>query len=149
MILHISVPAFEPMKVAKVLAELCGGMVEPFKPLANSYMVYANDEYCTGFEVYPADVEFQPGIAEQESSRFVHLEKPKKFSATHCAFVTALSKKEIENIAARENWRCIYTRRQNLFSLYEFWLENHFLIELITHDDLPEAKIALRAQHRS
>lgn len=144
MILHISIPAFNTVNVAKVLAELCGGVVVPFKPLKNAYMVYANDEYSSGFEVYPADIEFQPGVDVDEPSRFIALDKPKKYSATHCAFTTALTKAEIEAIAAREHWRCIYTRRLNSFSLYEFWLENHFLIELIVTEDLPEAKKALR-----
>lgn len=143
MILHISIPALNPLKVANVLAELCQGTVEPFKPLKNAYMVYANDDYGSGFEVYPADIEFQPGLTEDEASRFVQLQQPKKYSATHCAFTTLLSKEAIEAIAARENWRCFYTRRQDLFNLYEFWLENHFLLELILIDDLPEARKSL------
>lgn len=144
MILHISIPAFEPLRVANVLAELCRGTIKPFKPLNNSYMVYANDEYGSGFEVYPADIEFQPGVMINEPSRFVQLAKPKKYSATHCAVTTPLTQIEIEKIAIRENWRCFYTRRQNLFNLYEFWLENHFLIELIINEDLAEARNALR-----
>ncbi len=143
MILHLSIPAFEPLKVASVLAELCQGVIKPFKPLNNAYLVYANDEYSSGFEVYPADIEFQPGINADEPSRFIQLTQPKKYSATHCAFVTPLAKIEIEKIATRENWRCFYTRRQNLFNLYEFWLENHFLIELILKEDVTEAKQAL------
>lgn len=144
MLLHISIPAFEPLNVATVLAELCQGVVKPFKPLANAYMVFANDTYASGFEVYPADVEFQPGTKPNEPSQFIRLAQPKKFNACHCAMRTALSKQQIEAIAKREQWRCLYTRRQNVFNLYEFWVENHFLLELIVTEDMPEAEKALK-----
>lgn len=140
MLLHISIPAKEPKKVASVLAELCGGVIKPFLPLANSFMVYANDEYASGFEVYPEDVVLQPGLGKDEPSRFVHERLSRQYSTTHCAIRTMRSKTQIEAIAAREQWRCIYARRQNLFNVYEFWLENRFLLELIVNEDFEEAK---------
>jgi len=144
MILHISIPARNPENVAKVLAELCQGEVRQFSPLENAYMVYANDEHASGFEVYPNTIECQPGKAEFEQTRFVENKKPDPYTAVHCAMNTRLSKKEVEAIAAREGWRCIYVRRRDLFALYEFWLENRFLLEVIVSEDLQEAKQHLR-----
>lgn len=145
MILHISIPAKNPQNVADVLAELCQGVVKPFPPLENSYMVYANDEHASGFEVYPQTIECQPGESEVEESRFVENKKTSPYSAVHCAMTTQLSKTEIEAIAKREGWRYLYVRRQDLFALYELWLENQFLLEVIVAEDLDEAKQHLRS----
>jgi hypothetical protein len=47
----------------------------------------------------------------------------------------------IERIGAREGWRTRHfwrgPRGRRLFELYEFWVENRIMLELVTEDMLP------------
>ena len=54
MIFHASLPAREPKRVARVLAELTGGHVTPFhRP--NSFMAFGKDPARIMIEVLPVD----------------------------------------------------------------------------------------------
>ncbi len=140
MILHTSIPAKNPEQVAKVLAELCQGVVKPFAPLKNAFMVYANDGQGSGFEVYPENIILTPGERAEEPSRFVNLDSVQKYSASHVAIVSTLTKDQIMALASKEQWRCLYTTRQNSLNVFELWLENRFLVEIILPEDLEQAK---------
>ena len=130
MIHHISIPAQNPLRVAKVIAELFDrGYCAPFPSHPGSYVAFAADEYGTLVEVYPLGTEMIPGkdseaiqYRENQSSQYI---------ATHAAISIPLEQSQIESIAEREQWRCVRCSR-GYFDVIEFWLENTVLLELAT-----------------
>jgi hypothetical protein len=137
MIHHVSIPARDPKHVASVLAELLGGYAGPFVgPFAGAYVAYAEDDFGTGFEVYPDDLVLEPG---DTMARGVKGEPPKGL-AFHALVSVKVGREDIERIAAREGWRCQHDWRgpkgMKLFELYELWVENRVLLEIATEDML-------------
>lgn len=130
MIHHLSFPAIDPLRVAQVLAEIWGGKVVSFPPHPGSYMVLTLDEYGTMIEIYPIGTEMVPGIdAGEVLFSFNAFASP--HTATHAAISVPTSQKTIEQIAAREGWRCVRCDREGFFEVIEFWIENRMLIELL------------------
>ena len=130
MIHHISLPAKEPLRVAKVIAELFNSdYCAPFPSHPGSYVAFAGDEYGTLVEVYPLGTEMIPG-KDDEAIQYQE-NKPNQFIATHAAISIPLEQSEIESIAKREQWRCVRCSR-GYFDVIEFWLENTVLLELAT-----------------
>ena len=130
MIHHISLPAKEPLRVAKVIAELFNSnYCAPFPSHPGSYVAFAGDEYGTLVEVYPLGTEMTPG-KDDEAIQY-QANKPNQFIATHAAISIPLEQSEIESIAQREQWRCVRCSR-GYFDVIEFWLENTVLLELAT-----------------
>ena len=129
MIHHISLPAKNPLHVAKVLAELFKGYCAPFESHPGSYVAFAGDEYGTLVEVYPLGTEMFPG--EDEKPIQYRQNNSSQFIATHAAISVPLNQSQIESIARREQWRCVRCSR-GYFDVLEFWLENTVLLELAT-----------------
>lgn len=129
MLHHISIGAENPQNVASVLAELWQGHMFPFPPVPGAYIVLAGDAFGTAIEVFPFGVELVSGDTEvtgyfnQQASRY---------STTHAAISVPVSRETIEHIAAREGWRALHCERDGAFDLIELWIENRFLIELLT-----------------
>jgi hypothetical protein len=130
MIHHISIPAENPLHVARVLAKICKGIVAPFPSHPDSYFVLMGDEQGTALEVYPWDTELMPGIGE-EAVVFVRNPLHAGFSATHLALSVTTDQEEIEQIAAREGWRTLRCSRGGYFEVIEFWVENRLMMELL------------------
>lgn len=130
MIHHLSFPAIDPQRVAQVLAEVWGGQAAPFPPHPGSYMVLTLDDYGTMLEIYPIGTEMVPGI-DQEKVLFSFNALAPLHSATHAAISVPASQHEIEQIAAREGWRCVRCDRDGCFEVIEFWIENRFMLELL------------------
>jgi hypothetical protein len=131
MIHHISISAQNPRHVATVLAELFRGSVMPFPPLEGAYVVVAKDQVGTLIEVYPIGSEIMPGHGQDEAS-FCQNAHPYNFTAFHAAISVPVSQAEIEAIAQREGWRVLACDRDGLFDLVEFWVENRFMLELLS-----------------
>ena len=110
--------------------------------MPGSYRVTFRDEDGSGIEVLPKDTVWTPGVAEAETQT----RELSRFSATHAALSVAMSREAIEVIGAREGWLvrwlvrwCNGLRGRSLdhrgpFQVMEFWIENNFMLELITHD---------------
>ncbi len=144
MINHISIAANEPERVANVIGEIWDGMVFPFPPAPGSFFVMANDGRGTAIEVTPAGTILVPGdglpdendldaeTAEFEA-KFVQSELRPKYVATHLNINTKKSIDEIRAIANREGWRVLVCNRDGgLFQLIEVWLEDTFMLEVMT-----------------
>ena len=130
MIHHLSFPAIDPHHVAQVLAEIWGGKAAPFMPHPGSYMVLTLDEHGTMIEIYPLGTEMVPGLThDQVLFSFNAFASP--HSATHAAISVPTTQKQIEQIAAREGWRCVRCDRDGFFEAIEFWVENRFMLELL------------------
>ena len=144
MINHISIAVNDPQRVANVLAEIWDGVVFPFPPAPNSYFVLANDGRGTAVEITPAGTVLVPGEGlpdesdtdaptEEYEAKFVQTDMKPQYVATHLNINTKKSIEEIREIARRENWRVLVCNRgEGLFQLIEVWIENSFMLEVMT-----------------
>ncbi|MCU1289711.1 MAG: hypothetical protein JWN60_1940 [Acidobacteria bacterium] len=146
MINHISIAVHNPEQVAGVLAELWGGFVIPFPPAPNSFMVLADDGRGSAVEVTPIDTVLVPGEGfppeenfdssaptEKYEAKFVKSDFAPQYVATHLNINTQLNEAEVKAIAKRENWRVLTCNRgEGLFQLIELWIEDRFMLEVMT-----------------
>jgi len=66
---------------------------------------------------------------------------PSPCSATHLALATPLDEAALLALAAREGWIARRCSRGGVFDVVELWLENRFMVELLT----PEMQAQYRA----
>jgi hypothetical protein len=130
MIHHLSIPAQDPLHVAKTLVNLFNGKLSRFGPYENSYIAWAADEHGTAIEVFPAGTELFPD-AGQGQANFKHNPVSSGFVTTHAAVSVNRSKDEIIALASLEGWRAVELSRGS-FSVIEFWIENRVMLELMT-----------------
>jgi hypothetical protein len=140
MIHHVSIPAREPEHVARVLAELLGGYAGPFVgPMPGAWVVYQEDGFGTGIEVYDERTLNVPGAGDAMGE--TQLGDAPRAVAFHALISVKTDRATIEAIGAREGWRTKHFWRGppgiRLFELYEFWVENRVMLEIATEDMLP------------
>jgi hypothetical protein len=146
MIHHVSIPARNPEHVARVLAELFQGYAGSFiGPMQDAWVVYQEDGFGTGIEVYDERTMLWPG--EGDAMGEVRLGEPPQAVAFHALISVQADRAAIERIGAREGWRTHHfwrgPRGKRLFELYEFWVENRVMLEIVTEDMLaPYVQIA-------
>ena len=132
MLFHASIPADDPERVAHVIAELWRGRVLPFPPFPGAFMAWSGDERRTVVDVYPRGREHVPasgtfGVRTNPA--------PSPHSESHLALGVVLPTEEILGIAAREGWLAQESDRGGLFRVIELWIENRFLLELLTQQE--------------
>lgn len=146
MINHISIGVRNPEKVAGVLAELWNGMVLPFPPAPNSFVVLANDGRGSLIEVSPINIVLEPGtglppeenysittLTEEYEAKFVTSGIVPQYVSTHVNINSHLSEAEVKAIGRREGWRTLTCNRdKGFFQVIEVWLEDRFMIEVMT-----------------
>ncbi len=140
MIHHVSIPARDPEHVARVLAELLGGYAGPFVgPIPGAWVVYEEDGFGSGIEVYSERTTLVPGDGDAMGATC--LGEPPTAVAFHALISVKANRDKIERIGSREGWRTQHFWRGppgvRLFELYEFWVENRVMLELATEDMLP------------
>ena len=132
MLFHLSIAAHDPRLVAETIAEFWGGEAFPFPPVAQgSWIALAGDERGSAIEVYPIDTV----LREAEGDRGVTSARDgeTRFTATHAALATVLSREEVLAIAAREGWPAKYLKRGGgAFGVIELWIEGRQMVELLT-----------------
>ncbi|MEP7213006.1 MAG: hypothetical protein ABI791_08020 [Acidobacteriota bacterium] len=144
MLNHISIAVNDPKRVAGILAELWSGMVIPFPPAPDSFMVLANDGKGSAVEITPAGTILVPGeglppeddmsaATEAYEAKFVKSDFVPQYVATHLNISTELGIDEIRAIGKREGWRTLVCNRaEGLFQLVELWIEDNFMLEVMT-----------------
>ncbi len=130
MIHHLSIPAQDPLHVAKTLVDLFNGKLSRVGPYDNSYIAWAGDEHGTAIEVFPVGTELLPD-AGQGQANFRHNPVSSGFVTTHAAVSVNRNTDEIIALAAREGWRALELSRGS-FNVIEFWIENRVMLELMT-----------------
>lgn len=133
MLFHISVPADDPARVAAVIAELWRGESLPFPPIAGAHVAFAGDDRASAIEVYPRETVLEPD-ADGGGVRARMAPTPAYRGACHAAIASPLSVEAISAIARREGWTCNVQSRGGVFRVVEFWLENAFMLEIMTAD---------------
>jgi hypothetical protein len=141
MIFHASIPADDPERVAKVVAELWRGTYHPFIA-PGTYVVLANDELGTELEVGPRGVELIPSAGEVG---FQPSPSPRLYSEVHINMSTVLTYQEVLTIASREGWVARICDRGGFFTLVEFWLENKFMLELMNDNEAARYRSIMNA----
>lgn len=104
MILHISIPARDPRRVASVLAELMQGQLYPFPgALKDAFMAVSGDVHGTQIEVYKDTVLL---TRADNPSRVAYLneEEPPANYPFHFALTVPIDEPAITRIAQREGW---------------------------------------------
>lgn len=131
MIHHISIAVNNPLQVARVLAEILQGSVIPFPPNPGSYITLAADRFGTLIELYPLGSEMIPDAHKGEVGFQIN-QQPSHYTPFHAAISVPVSLEEIERIGLREGWRVFPAKRDGLFDVIEFWIENRLMLELLT-----------------
>ncbi len=127
MIFHVSIPADDPGRVARVIAEIWRTEAFPFV-FPGSFIVIPDDQRGTEIEVVRRGDEQVPAVGEVG----LRLNPgPSSYSEVHVNMVTRISEAEVLALAAREGWIARVCDRR-FFKLIELWLENRFLLELLT-----------------
>jgi hypothetical protein len=130
MIFHASIPADDPEQVARVIAELWKTTPYPFV-FPGSFVVIADDDRGSEIEISPRGDEQVPA-AEEVGLRVNS--SPSPYGEVHLNVGTRLSEGEVLAIAAREGWIARVCDRK-FFKLIELWLENRFLLEVVTEEE--------------
>ena len=146
MINHISIAVNEPERIANFIAEIWDGMVFPFPPAPDSFFVIANDGKGTAVELMPAGTVIIPGEGlpseddlsgptEEFEAKFVKSDFVPRYVATHLNISTKKTIEQIRELADREGWRVLVCNRgEGLFQLVEVWVENTFMLEVMTQE---------------
>ncbi len=132
MIIHASIPANEPERVARAIAKLWRGEAVPFPPVERTWMAYAHDGKGTTVEVSPRDIAYKPG---QDSVETTPQPETPLHCSSHLLLSSVLSAEEIFALGAEEGWTTRLCHRGPPgmgFDLIEFWVENAFMLEVVT-----------------
>lgn len=132
---HFTIPARDPQRVARVLAELLGAKVFPNAHPPGSLVVYAGDEDGTAIEVWPAATRGAPG--QHEIGPRADLALPEAWP--HHAYVSseACTAEQILKVFAREGWKADKVTNgppHASFSLVRGWIENQTTIEIVDRE---------------
>jgi hypothetical protein len=126
---HVSIPADEPERVARSIGEICAGTVLAFAPVQGAYMVWLGDERRTVIEVNPRGHEHVPHPGQFDIRPNP---APSAHSESHVAIGTSLAVDDVLAIGRREGWLVQRSDRGGVFEVVEVWLENKFLLEVLT-----------------
>lgn len=139
MIHHFSIPALDPIAVARVLADLIGGRAYRFPgPLPGAAMAVSGDRHGTMIEIYPNNVVMAPGEGEGPIAYRTDLAGHR-----HVGFHALLSvphdRATIERIGEAAGWRTKFFSRAApglppVFHVVEVWVENRLLLEVVPTD---------------
>jgi hypothetical protein len=126
-LIHASVPADDPKKVAEVLSEMMGGEALPFPPVENGWMAWSGDG-SVDLEVVPRGHLIHLGPDEGEWRK---VSDPQRLSEVHLAIGIDRRKEEIIAIAEQAGWPArVCSRGEGLFELVEVWVEGTFMLEM-------------------
>lgn len=129
MIAHASLPADNPERAARVLAEIMGGEALPFPPGgANAWMAWGAGD-AIELEITERGVLMAPDDVEGGAWRAPA--EPRRGCEAHLAIAVDRAPDEIMAIAARAGWRTGVYDRGGFFRVVEVWVENAFLIEFL------------------
>ena len=148
MIAHVSIPAKQPQTVAKALGKIIDGSVFSFPVVPGAFIVVANDNSGQAIEVYPSGMTHHPGSGEApleqgppsvmtkpwEDQIFID-QQTATLSSHHMALSTKLSEREILDIGRELGFRTVPCDRAGVFKLVELWVDNSYLIEVLTESE--------------
>lgn len=140
MILHVSMPADDPVRVGGVLARLMGGRDFAFPYAPGGRLVLAGDAAGTAVIVVPRTLEIARG---EDAIEWRPAATPAGRLPVHVALGTALDSDRVIATAEAEGWPARLVSR-GPFATVEVWVEDRFLVEFV-----PEGSAAAYAEAMS
>lgn len=145
MIAHFSIPSKNPKTTALFFAAVIDGLVFEFPVVAGAWIAVANDQSGMAVEVYPLDMAHHPGTGEVnpaiqpagpaalpwEDQIYPEAEQTRP-TGFHAALTTKLPEAEVIARAQAKGWRALACERGGVFGLVEVWVDNNFLVEVLT-----------------
>lgn len=127
---HFTVPALDPERVARVLAEILGARVVPLPHPVGTLLVYAGDTDGSAIEVWPAGLRVRDDLKDLELR-----DLPLPMHWPHHSYVTSevCDADRVVAIFAREGWHAekVYNGPPGAgFGLVRGQIENHTGIEI-------------------
>ena len=129
-LLHLSINAKEPERVARFLGVLLGGEAMPFPTFPDSWIAFCAQDDGTAIEVYPLGHSLVPGRHQVACQVGTGDAQP---TFAHAAVASPLDANAIIAHAEAEGWHCLRCNR-GPFDCIEIWLENRLLIEALDRD---------------
>lgn len=131
MIMHISIPADDPAKTAKVLAEILNGEALRFPPGGkNAWKVFSGDGAIDLEVLQRGDLIML--IEGEPEGAFVTTPNAQRASECHLALCVDRPEAEVIEIAQRAGWPVRHCERgRGLFGVLEVWVDNSFMIEVL------------------
>ena len=149
MIIHVSIPSTRPKEISQFLAKLIDGEAFPFPPVPGAWVTVPRDGSGNTIEVYPLGTVALPGTGDPDPTfvsagpkpkpwevQMAHDPKQTMVSGHHLALYTKKDKEEIFRLGKEMGFRTIACERAGIFGVIEMWIENQFMIELITGPEL-------------
>jgi hypothetical protein len=127
-LIHASIPADDPRRVAEVLAEMMGGEALPFPPAGPDGRMAWSGDGTVSLEVVPRGHLIHHG---REEGEWRAVANPQRLSEVHLAIGVDRRAVEIIAIADRAGWPArSCSRGDGLFELVEVWVEGAFMLEM-------------------
>jgi hypothetical protein len=128
-IVHASIPADDPERAAKVLAEILQGEAMPFPPAGNdAWMAWSGDGHVE-IEISRRGLALSYGETEAEWRADG---VARRLSEVHLAVSVDRPAAEVIAIAGRAGWPARpCDRGDGVFQLTEVWVEGAFMIEVL------------------
>ena len=127
-LIHASIPADDPHKVAEVLAEMMVGEALPFPPAGPSGRMAWSGDGSISLEIVPRGNLIHRGADEGE---WRAVTDPQRLSEVHLAIGVARPAAEIISIAEKAGWPArLCSRGEGFFELVEVWVEGAFMLEM-------------------
>jgi len=126
-LLHLSISASDPQRVAVFLASLLGGQALLFPPFPDSWIAFAGQDDGTAIEVYPLSHRLRIGPDAVACEAGAPDSNP---TFAHVAIRSTLSREELLALGAAEGWVTRVCDR-GPFECVEIWLENRLLVEVL------------------
>lgn len=149
MIVHASIPSTRPREVAELIAKIIDGEAIAFPPVPGAWVAIPRDGSGNTVEVYPLGTVARPGVGSPDPSLDVpgpgtkpwetqlHRDPGQKMEgASHVALGTRKTLEEIVRLGEEMGFRTVPCERGGIFGLIEVWIENKFLIEVVTEPEL-------------
>ncbi len=127
---HLSIGVNDPKQAAEAVAELTRGKVSPFHPVKNGYVCLWSGWAGQFIEFYPKDIRL---VLTNEGADFQRSPITDAFHSTHLNLTTDLTGDEVKNIAKKYSYHH-YFRPSNGGPLHEVWIDDQFLLELVTKE---------------
>jgi hypothetical protein len=143
MIIHASVPADDTAQVARVIAELWRCEYFPFI-FPQHFIVIAGDDRGTQIEVGPRGKQIVPSDTMMS---FQPSASPSPYSEVHLNIATPLTVDEVLAFAKREGWTARVCDRGGAFRVIEFFLENKFMLEVMTDHELERYRSFMKPEN--
>ena len=127
-LIHASIPADDPHKVAEVLAELMGGEALPFPPAGQHGRMAWSGDGRVSLEIVPRGSLIHHGA---EEANWVPVDNPQRLSEVHLAIAVDRPAADIISIAEKAGWPArLCSRGEGFFDLVEVWVEGAFMLEM-------------------